>query len=134
MDSVNGNLRIIDYKTGNVKYSSFSAVEELFERQPKEVKKEILQALIYSWIFNQLTGETYIVPGIYGLRNFFRDNFDPYIKFNRGELKFQEIKEEFEEKLAELVTEIYSEENNFTQTPHIENCSYCPYREICQRF
>ncbi len=134
MDSVDGNLRIIDYKTGNVKYNGFSTVEELFERQPKEVKKEILQALIYSWIFNQQTSGKNIVPGIYGLRNFFNDKFNPYIKFNRGEFKFHEIKTEFEANLMELVTEIYSEKSTFSQTQNVENCSYCPYREICQRF
>ncbi|MBN2637362.1 MAG: PD-(D/E)XK nuclease family protein, partial [Prolixibacteraceae bacterium] len=134
MDSVNGNLRIIDYKTGNVKSTRFSAVDELFVHQPKEVKKEILQALIYSWIFTQQTEHKNIVPGIYGLRNFFTDNFDPYIKYNKGEFVFNDVKEEFEEKLMQLVTEIYSGENSFTQTMHVENCSYCPYREICQRF
>ena len=134
MDSLNDALRIIDYKTGNVKYNSFSAVDELFVRQPKDIKKEILQALIYSWIFNQQSEEQNIVPAIYGLRNFFSDNFNPYIKFNRSEFKFHEIKVEFEEKLKELVVEIYNEKSSFSQTPHIENCSYCPYKEICQRF
>ena len=134
MDSVNENLRIIDYKTGTVKYTNFSTIEELFVHQPKDAKKEILQALIYSWIYSQQTSRENIVPGIYGLRNFFIDKFDPYIKFNKSEFKFHEIKAEFEENLLDLVTEIYSTQNKFTQTPHLANCSYCPYREICQRF
>lgn len=134
MDRVNENLRIIDYKTGYVKSNSFNEVDELFEREAKDPKKEILQALIYSWILNQQSDEKHILPAIYSLRNFFNDNFNPYIKFNRNELIFDEIKEEFEEKLKELVGEIYSAENSFSQTPHFDNCRYCPYREICQRF
>ena len=93
-----------------------------------------MQALIYSWIYSQQTSRENIVPGIYGLRNFFIDKFDPYIKFNKSEFKFHEIKAEFEENLLDLVTEIYSTQNKFIQTPHLANCSYCPYRDICQRF
>ena len=133
VDRLNEDIRIIDYKTGNVKSTGFSNVDELFVREPKDVKKEILQALIYSWILTQQSESQDILPAIYGLRNFFSDNFNPYIRFNRSEFKFYEIKEEFEEKLKDLVTEIYSTKYGFSQTPHIENCRYCPYREICQR-
>ncbi len=134
IDRVNGITRIIDYKTGNVKSTGFSSVEELFEREPRHAKKEVLQALIYSWIFDRQSTEKSVFSGIYGLRNFFSENHDPSIKFNRDEFLFQDIKTEFEEKITELVTEIYSGENSFTQTQHIENCKYCPFREICQRF
>jgi CRISPR/Cas system-associated exonuclease Cas4 (RecB family) len=134
MDLLNGNLRIIDYKTGYVKSNQFTTIDELFVHDAKDVKKEILQALIYSWIFDRQSDQKNIVPGIYGLRNFFTDNFNPYIKFNKGEFEFQDVKVEFEDKLIELVSEIFSSNNTFKQTQYIENCSYCPYREICQRF
>lgn len=134
VDRVNGTTRILDYKTGYVKYLKFNTVEDLFEKEVKEPKKEILQALIYSWIFSENESQPMLKPVIYSLRKFFEDEFKPEIKMGDNEFYFQDIMDEFIQNLKNLVTEIYSEENEFTQTPHAESCKYCAYNEICQRF
>ncbi len=134
IDRVNGKTRVLDYKTGYVKSTSFSEVGDLFKKNLKDPKKEILQAVIYSWILSEKMNIAEIQPVIYGLRSFFADNFDPSVKRNRSEFSFSEIKTEFIEHLKMLLSEIYSPENEFNQTPHIEHCEYCPYRQICQRY
>lgn len=134
VDRVNGTTRILDYKTGYVKYLKFNTIEDLFEKEVKDSKKEILQALVYSWIYSENENQPMLKPVIYSLRKFFEDEFKPEIKMGENEFYFQEIKNEFLENLKNLVTEIYSEENEFTQTPHVESCAYCAYNEICQRF
>ncbi|MEZ5106700.1 MAG: PD-(D/E)XK nuclease family protein [Draconibacterium sp.] len=134
VDRKDGITRVLDYKTGFVKTLGFKSVEELFEKDQKDPKKEILQALIYSWILFGNENADEIYPVIYGLRNFFADSFDPSIKMNYKEVAFSELKEEFPGYLEKLVSEIYSVDNEFRQTPHLDHCTHCPYNEICQRF
>ena len=134
IDKLNGEIRIIDYKTGNVGSLSITNVEELFRKNEKTPKKEVLQALIYSLVVQESTNETAIKPAIFSLRKLFADNFDPTIKMDKTELTISAIKEEFTEKLKILLREIYTSTGSYEQTPHIEHCQYCAYNTICQRY
>ncbi len=128
-----GRTRVLDYKTGAVKSFGFKEVDELFQRDVKEPKKEILQSLIYSWeISDDVKGA--IEPAIYSLRKLFEQSFDPLVKFQYKAFEFSSIEEEFEKELHALVSEIYSPANEFSQTQHTEKCKYCPYKGICRRF
>jgi CRISPR/Cas system-associated exonuclease Cas4 (RecB family) len=134
IDRVNGSLRVLDYKTGNVKSKSFKEVGDLFIKDLKDPKKEVLQAMIYSWILWNHLNETNIKPGIYSLKDLFKDNFNPEINWENHDFSFSELKADFETGLKILLEEIYSPNNIFVQTPHVEHCSYCAYKTICQRF
>jgi len=134
VDRVNGKLRVLDYKTGYVKSTSFKLVEELFKRDVKDPKKEVLQAMIYTWILSVDSTENNFQPAIYSLRDLFKEKFNPEISWTQHEFWFSELKEDFVTELKSLLTEIYSTENSFVQTPHTEHCKYCAYKTICQRF
>lgn len=135
VDKVNGKLRVLDYKTGNVDKFSFKTIEELFEKDREKPLKEILQALLYTFILSKnVKGETDFQPVIYSLRKFFDENHSPEITPYKRDFSFQEIESEFEENLIMLVEEIFLPANTFYQTPHDKVCQYCPYRKICQRF
>ncbi len=134
IDLINGTTRILDYKTGNVETLKFKEIDELFERDIKKPKKEILQALIYTWAFTENTDTKNIQPVIYVLKNLFKDKFEPEIIWEKHNFSFDELKDDLADNLKELITEIYSPENQFTQTQHTEKCKYCPYKKICRRF
>ena len=135
VDSVNGTLRILDYKTGNVESFAFKELEDIFEKDKEKPKKEILQALIYCLIYKRNTEETRdLQPAIYSLRKLFEENFSPEIKQNGKAVSFQQIESEFTEQLQQLVSEIFSNSGKFYQTPHEKYCQYCPYNKICQRY
>lgn len=134
VDQVDGQVRVLDYKTGNVDSLGFSKIEDLFDGTIKKPKKEILQALIYSWGLAENLKNEAIQPVIYSLRNLFAKDFSPNIKWNKKDVLFENVKEDFDLNLKQLVAEIYSEQNAFTQTEHIEKCQYCPYSGICRRF
>lgn len=134
VDCVNGVTRVLDYKTGNVESFSFKEIEDLFERDAKKPKKEILQALIYTWALAENTGNNEIQPVIYSLKELFKDKFSPNIKHNRNDFSLPELKEDLVSNLKELVSEIYSTQNVFTQTEHTDKCNYCAYKKICRRF
>ena len=134
VDRVNGKTRVLDYKTGYVKSTVFKEVEELFARNLKDPKKEVLQAMIYTWILSVNSKETDFQPAIYGLRNLFKDNYNHDVRWDKHGFSFSELKEDFVSELKSLLTEIYSTENSFVQTPHLEHCKYCAYKSICQRY
>jgi CRISPR/Cas system-associated exonuclease Cas4 (RecB family) len=135
VDRVNGKLRILDYKTGNVDILEFKNLEELFEKDLKKHKKEILQALIYTFVLSRKRpNESDFQPVIYSLRRFFDETFSPDISWGKLDFSFQEIEPSFLENLKILVQEILSPDKVFTQTPHVEKCLYCPYKKICQRY
>jgi hypothetical protein len=133
VDRQNGKIRALDYKTGNVKSTVFKQVDELFEKNKKDLKKEVLQAMIYTWILSVITGEKDFQPAIYSLRDLFKSDFNPDIRWDKNEFLFTELKNDFENGLKSVLEEIYSTENVFEQTPHAENCKYCAYNTICQR-
>lgn len=135
VDQVNGCMRVIDYKTGKVESLTLNDVSDLFDREAKEPKKAILQALIYSWGLRRKYAGTEVYPAIYGLHKIFENSFAPSIvlKKNKKEVLFSDIEEEFEALLTQLIAGIYSPENSFCQTEHAEKCRYCPYKEICMR-
>ncbi|NQU85650.1 MAG: PD-(D/E)XK nuclease family protein, partial [Mariniphaga sp.] len=134
LDRVGEILRVIDYKTGNVKSMTFSDVELLFDGKLKEQKKEAFQAMLYSLIIykKNLAGEE-IRPGIYALRKLFAENFNPYFKKGRKEIEFKDEVKHFEENINLLLNEIFSEDNIFSQTENTERCKLCPYKIICHR-
>jgi CRISPR/Cas system-associated exonuclease Cas4 (RecB family) len=135
IDIVNGQVRVIDYKTGNVTSFSFKALDELFEHDLEKPKKEILQALIYSLVYkDEKDIEDEIQPAIYSLRKLFGEKFAPEIKYNSKPIVFQELEQEFRDKMHDLVAEIYSSTATYSQTPHEKVCQNCPYNKICQRY
>ncbi|MDR2910993.1 MAG: PD-(D/E)XK nuclease family protein [Bacteroidales bacterium] len=135
VDRVNGKLRNLDYKTGYVYKLQIKNLEELFEKDLKNHKKEILQALIYTYILSKnRTSEENITPVIYDLHKLFDENFSPEINWEKQDFNFSEITHDFSQYLKGLIQEILSPENVFTQTQHNEKCRYCPYSKICQRY
>ena len=90
--------------------------------------------MIYSWALSENSDTIEIQPVIYSLRKLFNDNYSPNIEWDKHDFSFQELKEEFVLNLKELVGEIYSTENVFTQTLHTDKCKYCAYKKICRRF
>lgn len=134
VDRVNGKTRVLDYKTGNVKSTVFKEVDELFKRDLKDPKKEVLQAMIYTWILSVDSKETDFQPAIYSLRNLFKDSKNQDVRWEKHDFSFSELREDFVAELKSLLAEIYSNQNSFVQTPHAEHCKYCAYKSICQRF
>lgn len=134
VDRVEGQIRVLDYKTGNVDSLGFKDVEDLFDSSIKKQKKEILQALIYSWGLSAILNDEAIQPVIYSLKSLFNKDFSPKLKWNKKDFLFGDVKEDFEINLKQLVQEIYSEQACFAQTEHIDKCQYCPYNGICRRF
>lgn len=132
VDKKNGSVRIIDYKTGKA-IPVFDSIESLFIRDNKKFNKPAFQTILYSWLYSRESQETNINPGLYVTKNLFDDEFDPMLKMKKVDFNFFETKNEFEERLITLISEIVDENVPFDQTTLQDNCEYCPYSDICHR-
>jgi ATP-dependent helicase/DNAse subunit B len=136
IDEVNGAFRIIDYKTGNIEFSCPS-IERLFDRSTDTKKySAIFQALLYSLVLKQQDefGKQPVFPGLYGLREIFRSNFDSCISVNKVKINsIHTIEAEYEGFLTEIISEMFNTDLPFTKITDKKKCEYCSYREICHR-
>lgn len=125
IDVSQGNLRVIDYKTGAVDAKDLvvKSVDELFDPDKKFDKK--LQLSFYKFIAkSDATFSKYnICPGIISFRS-----------LSKGflELDSQVDDDTFELRLKELLNDMFNPGIKFTQT-ELKNCKYCNFQQICHR-
>jgi PD-(D/E)XK nuclease superfamily len=131
IDLKSGVLEILDYKTGKADHA-LDSIEELFDLAANKRNKAAFQTLIYCYVWDKMfPGNENIYPGIYGLKEIFKEK---QIRLNlkgQGEVNFQEVKIEFEQRLIHLLEEIFDPEIPFTQTTVEEHCQYCNFLAIC---
>ncbi len=134
IDRTRGTTRIIDYKTGGRARLGFSGLDSLFQRSVDSRNREAFQAMLYSWIWMQLGHGAPLIPGLYIMRDIFRDDFSYAFRTRQKELlDFTPLAAEFKSGLDELMTEIFNPDSGFGQTGNQKICSFCPYKSICHR-
>ncbi|REK47686.1 MAG: PD-(D/E)XK nuclease family protein [Bacteroidetes bacterium] len=126
IDRRNGEVRILDYKTGNVERKKFPDMVALFT-DPKY--KEQFQALLYAFIVRDHYPGLPLRPGLITLKNmsqgiFFLNGDDP---ISPGMIN------EFSVMLKQLINEIMSPETSFSQTVEKDRCAWCEFKSICNR-
>jgi CRISPR/Cas system-associated exonuclease Cas4 (RecB family) len=136
IDRFDDYLQILDYKTGNAD-PSYSMLNDLFEYENKSRNKAAFQTLVYSYIlFKSNPAEESIRPGIYNLRDIFRDDYDASLKckeIGNQPVDFVLMVTQFEGLFTKLLEDIFDQNIPFEQTTIEENCAYCPYKYICRR-
>jgi CRISPR/Cas system-associated exonuclease Cas4 (RecB family) len=132
VDKTREGLRIIDYKTGKDE-GMFTSIESLFARSGKR-NKAAFQTLYYSLVLKK-SDRTYmgpILPGLYNKLVLFK-NQRFGLSLNRNLVNAHEVLNEFETRLNQVLSELYSETNVFDQTEYKKNCEYCSFRNLCSR-
>ncbi|MFM2134933.1 MAG: hypothetical protein RL021_333 [Bacteroidota bacterium] len=119
-------LRVIDYKTGKVDFRKLKDPDELF-RLPKH--KEQFQAMLYAWFLTKKHPGVPVQVGLVTLREMTGGmklvNAD-------GPLDSRQLSD-FEAGLRRLISEIFDPAIPFRQTEDEANCTYCPFKDICNR-
>ena len=135
IDEKDGILRILDYKTGSGTLE-FKTLADIFEKNQKNKPKHVLQTFLYILLYKKYANGKLVIPGIFYIKNLFKDDFSPLLfqKNGVGEVTdFKPFKEEFESLLSECLSEIFDAEIPFTQTTEPEFCKYCNYKTLCHR-
>jgi CRISPR/Cas system-associated exonuclease Cas4 (RecB family) len=130
VDSENGKVRIVDYKTGKVEERNLKIIN--FEQLISESKySKCFQLAVYAFLFANENPEydQEIKTGILSLRNISKGflNFN----YNESDVLLRNDLADFEQILKDILMEIYDKSSSFVQTEIEENCRYCLYKDIC---
>ena len=138
IDQLDGMIRIIDYKTGNVSGASELRLKSWEDLWQGDKHDKVFQVLLYAWLYTK-TGHHSggdFEAGIISMR-----------KLSLGMLSFglntegrkydsaldEEKLEAFESYLLDLLDELFDETIPFMQTSNSETCKTCIYKELCRR-
>ena len=133
IDELDGELRIVDYKSSVHKARDRFDIGDLDEVFSDTKFSKALQLLTYAWLAwkEKLAPAAQIRPCIIA----FRAEKDIYeITRGRAPLVFSDtLFEEFEEKLRAFVASFFDTEKKFEPTADTDTCEFCAYRMICNR-
>lgn len=138
IDEKDGRIRILDYKTGSGKLE-FKSWDEVFEHNNNKRPKYVLQTFLYGVLYKKEAAGKTMVPGIYYMRDVFKDGFVTELRFKPDKdhnfviEDFAEYEDEFTQRLTACINEIFDPEIPFIQTTSTEPCQYCPYKGVCNR-
>lgn len=132
----NGNIRVVDYKTGAV-HNSFGGIEALFHDKERHQTGNILQTFIYSMILSHEQGRN-VEPALYFVRKINSEEFSPRIldKSTKPptEVDYATYAESFEQELGNTLRELFNPDVPFTQCDRSSDCcKYCDFKTICRR-
>lgn len=132
IDSINGRIRIIDYKTGKVADAelNWQTLEAMIDGEKND---KSMQLLIYAYLYFKKYPEYQgtIESGIVSFRS-----------LSHGLMSLQIAKDKeitpqtmiaFERYLQQLFTDIFDPALPFLQTEDQTKCILCPFRELCYR-
>ncbi len=115
VDRVNGQIRIIDYKTGAVDKGKLGVKDWADLRQPKDGNKS-LQLMVYAWLYMKNNpGTTELQAGIISLRN--TSKWVMWLKYFSSDVITREVVDEFEKFLKGVVEEIFNPKFSFEKNP-----------------
>ena len=137
MDSKDGTLRIVDYKTGG-DADTPPHVESLFIPDKKR-SNYVFQTFLYAAIMCRKQPTMKIAPALLYIHRAATETYSPVIQMGESRKPkeavedFSKYEKEYRERLQRLLEEIFNPEKSFAQTEIIEKCTYCDFKALCKR-
>ena len=137
MDSKDGTLRIVDYKTGG-DADTPPYVESLFIPDKKR-SNYVFQTFLYAAIMCRKQPTMKIAPALLYIHRAATETYSLVIQMGEPRKPkeavedFSKYEKEYRERLQGLLEEIFNPEKSFTQTEIIEKCTYCDFKALCKR-
>ena len=138
LDSKDGILRIVDYKTGSDKGTP-DTIDQLFPpTDSKKRKSQAFQIFYYAYImsFQPQFSKYRLAPTLLYTRSSSKPTADD-IYYHIGKDVLTDFNaqcgQEFEEKLIGLISEIFNPDIPFSPTDDKETCRNCDFSQLCGR-
>jgi len=135
MDSKDGTLRIVDYKTGGMPKAAedIAALFTPAENRPNY----IFQTFLYAAIMTRQQKQK-VAPSLLYIHQAASADYKPYIEIGLRNKKtfvedFTPYEEEFRELLTQLLSDIFNSEQPFNQTKFVNKCEFCDFKALCKK-
>ena len=135
IDKKDGQLRIIDYKTGrdSPEVKNFDYLFEGGKDRNKAAFQTILYAIIYQSEYPD-TPLSAISPTLLSVKKLFDPDYDGNFMIGNKPLALDEtFKERFMQELGQRLEFLFDITIPFSQTEDEAKCNFCPYKNICHR-
>jgi len=131
LEEKNGNVCILDYKTGG-RAKSIKFLEELFEMKENRAA-HIFQTFVYASVQCRMTKNP-VIPELLYIQEIAKEDYSPVIQYAGSPVEdFHELNPDFETLLTNKLNELFNPEIPFSQTSATGNCKYCDFKEMCNR-
>lgn len=127
IDRFGGKIRVIDFKTGDVKKEKLQ-IRQWDDLLTKPEYDKALQLAIYGWLYSRHYNSTFPDSGIIS----FRLLKEEFIRVRLPADQDDPLKH-IESVLTKIITQIYDASVPFEQTKEQENCKFCTYKGVCSR-
>ncbi|MBP3290048.1 MAG: exodeoxyribonuclease V subunit gamma [Alistipes sp.] len=133
----NGNIRVVDYKTGRHPNLGFDGIDGLFHSPDRHQLNNIMQTMIYSMVLNRKYKRN-VEPTLYYVQHLHKSNFSPHLvdsSKDNIEVDYLSYAEHFESELRCMLDELFDPSVPFTQCKDEDAgcCEYCDFSSICKR-
>ncbi len=135
MDSKDGTLRIVDYKTGGMPKAAedITALFTPAENRPNY----IFQTFLYAAIMTRQQKQK-VAPSLLYIHQAASADYKPYIEIGLRNKKtfvedFTPYEEEFRELLTQLLSDIFNTKQPFSQTKFVNKCEFCDFKALCKK-
>ncbi len=131
IDSTNGLLRVVDYKTGG-KPETLKQMETLFD-QDKKRANYVFQAFVYASILAEQQPVP-VAPALLYINKAIDEDYSPIITWNMQEItNFKDLAEEFDTHFIQKLETLFNPKESFVQTEKRESCTWCDFKNMCGR-
>lgn len=141
MDTKDGTLRIVDYKTGG-DADTPANIASLFIPDKKR-SNYVFQTFLYASIVCKLlrgkNNDRRVAPALLYIHRAASENYSPVIQIGEPRKPkervedFAKYEEEFRKYLNELLETIFNSNVSFTQTDIEDKCAYCDFKALCKK-
>lgn len=141
MDTKDGTLRIVDYKTGG-DADTPANIASLFIPDKKR-SNYVFQTFLYASIVCKLlrgkNDDRRVAPALLYIHRAASENYSPVIQIGEPRKPkepvedFAKYEEEFRKYLNELLETIFNPNVSFTQTDIEDKCAYCDFKALCKK-
>jgi CRISPR/Cas system-associated exonuclease Cas4 (RecB family) len=133
LEEKDGKLWIIDYKTGG-SAKTFKTLEELVTEKDKRAA-HIFQTFVYASVYIRLNESGLpIVPALLYMQDSGKENYSPVILYEKEPITdFRELNPDFEKLYLQKIGSLFNPDIPFQQTAFDSNCTYCEFKDLCNR-
>ncbi len=138
VDEIDGNIHIVDYKTGKNK-REFKGVNALFSESCDEQNSAVFQTFLYALMYERKNGtDKLVIPTLYFIRDMYGTDYSARVIERKSRTVQQEVsdfsfyREEFIRKLDEALSSLFDADKPFVQTCDEQICATrCSFKMIC---